>query len=294
MTDALRRVLPILILALSCAAGVALAAPSLPDPEPVPGGVALVRIEAAGPTAPVAHFGSHRVAVVEQGDHWIAVVGLPLSIDPGRQSIRVDVEGETIEIPFEVHAKTYRSQHLTIKNKRKVDPLPLDLERIAQETRRIRAAYARWSDRAPANLRMPPPVPGVRSSSFGLRRFFNGQPRRPHSGMDIAAPEGTPVHAPLAGRVVETGDFFFNGNTVMIDHGQGLVTLYCHLKSIAVETGQAVDAGQVVGTVGSTGRVTGPHLHWSVSLNDARVDPALFLERPTPAPGERSGDRADR
>jgi murein DD-endopeptidase MepM/ murein hydrolase activator NlpD len=110
-----------------------------------------------------------------------------------------------------------------------------------------------------------------------MRRIFNGESRNPHSGMDIAAPVGTPVRAPLAGTVIDTGDYFFNGNTVFVDHGRGVISMYCHLSAIDVIPGQHVAAGTTLGKVGMTGRVTGPHLHWALSLNRAWVDPELFV-----------------
>ncbi len=218
--------------------------------------------------------------VLPAGEAWSAVVGLPLTLKPGTHQLTVAANGNAVSRDFQVADKRYQAQHITIKNKRMVNPEKRDLQRIGREQKRIRKALATWNATSPDTLRFLLPVEGPLSSPFGLRRFFNEQPRKPHSGLDLAAAEGTPVKAPAGGRIVDTGDFFFNGNTVFIDHGQGLVTMYCHLSRIDVEPGQSVKPGEIIGAVGKTGRVTGAHLHWGVSLNDARVDPVLFLDQP--------------
>jgi murein DD-endopeptidase MepM/ murein hydrolase activator NlpD len=278
---------------LAFAPGLAFAASGsraeLPVAAPVPGGVAVVCVGRAPGPAPQVMFEGQRVLVARVGDAWQAVVGLPLALKPGAHELEV-VRDEKAErtIPFRVGAREYDKQYVTLANRRQVDPEPDDLRRIAREQERLVRAFSTFSDFESDGLAFDLPSAGRISGGFGSRRFFNNEPRQPHSGLDIAAPEGTPINAPAAGRVLETGDFFFNGLSVVLDHGQGVVTMYNHLSKIDVVKGARVARGQRIGLVGRTGRVTGPHLHWSVSLNNARVDPALFLSsevRKQEAPG---------
>ena len=253
----------------------------LPLSSPVPGGVLVREVGDAGAPAPEVRFEGKRVLVVRSGAHWVAVVGLPLSLAPGSAAlaVRAPAAASARELPFEVGPKQYVVQALKVAPG-KVDLSAADLARYESERPRLAHALATFSEPPPATLQLLQPVPGVRSSSFGLRRVFNGEPRSPHTGMDIAAARGTAVRAAAAGRVIETGNFFFNGNTVLVDHGAGLITMYCHLSVIGAHVGEHVSPGQVIGRVGATGRVTGPHLHWGVALNQTFVDPALFLAAP--------------
>lgn len=266
-----------LMLIVSVLLGGLASASALPVASSVPGGIAVLTLDDVRGPAPEVYFQKRRVLVVPNGESWQAVVGIPLSTSQGRHSIAVKQASGTAQTHhFEVRHKDYPTQRLTITDKRKVEPSAEDLKRIARERQITRKALRTWSERLP-DLAFLAPVDGRRSSSFGLRRFFNDQPRSPHKGMDIAAPEGTPIKVPAAAKVLHVGDFFFSGNVAYLDHGSGVITLYAHMSEIHVEAGQTLEKGEVLGTVGMTGRVTGPHLHWAIYLNGTAVDPALFL-----------------
>jgi murein DD-endopeptidase MepM/ murein hydrolase activator NlpD len=279
LADAMRHFVPSprLVLAAALVGAAAHAAGlELPRGRAVPGGVATIAL-GASPLRPGVRTGDVPVLVAGDPGGWTAVVGIALSAKPGKGTIVVARPGRPEERrTFEIAPVRYAEQRLKVAPAQ-VDLSAEDLARYERERAHLARVIATFSEQVPVTLRMRQPVPGTRSSSFGLRRMFNDQARSPHSGMDIAAPAGTPIVAAAAGRVIDTGDYFFNGNTVWLDHGAGLITMYAHLESIAVKVGDAVAEGATIGAVGATGRVTGPHLHWSVSLNRAMVDPALFL-----------------
>ena len=250
---------------------------TLPHESAVPGGVKIFELEFTATSMPYVEADGHRALVVQDGANWVAVIGIPLSAPLGAAA------GHRAQRRWQARNRISRSATSNTRANRSKWRRARSIYRrriLSASTRESTSSsmrLSRWSDAPPETLRMPQPVPGVRSSSFGMRRIFNGESRNPHSGMDIAAPVGTPVLAPLAGTVIDTGDYFFNGNTVFVDHGRGMISMYCHLSAIDVKPGQHVAAGTTLGEVGMTGRVTGPHLHWGLSLNRAWVDPELFV-----------------
>ncbi|MBI3545814.1 MAG: peptidoglycan DD-metalloendopeptidase family protein [Gammaproteobacteria bacterium] len=252
-------------------------AQDVPRQALVPGGIVVIPLGPDTNPAPIVHFDGNRVLILNHVGQWQAIVGLPLNVNPGEQIITVMDNHGARNYSFTVQPKKYIAQHLTLKNKNLVNPTEDELKRIVREQTIISNAFATWTETPLASLDFRLPVQGRISSTFGLRRFYNNEERQPHSGLDIAAPIGTAVAAPFAGSVIETGSYFFNGNTVFLDHGQGLISMFNHLSRIGVKIGERVQAGQKIGEVGMSGRATGPHLHWTISLNNSRVDPEFFL-----------------
>ena len=207
------------------------------------------------------------------------MAGIGLSSKPGDYEFSVNhANGLNLKSKVTVKYKKYDEQHLTIKNKRKVNPNKQDSKRIAAESSRKKKAKKQFSETTP-NVDFIWPVNGRISSIFGLRRFFNEQERSPHNGLDIAAAEGTPIKATANGTVVDSGDFFFSGNMIYIDHGQGVISLYAHLSKLSVKPGDVVKQGDIIGKVGQTGRVTGPHLHFAIIINQTLIDPIFMLPK---------------
>ena len=239
-----------------------------------PGGIAVVLLPI---DATEARYNNRRLFVL----HRRAYVGIALSEAPGTRRISISTTGGMRSASFSIVPKHYNEQQLTLANKHMVNPTAQELVRIAREQPILDAARARYSpfstNTTPQWLRLWKPTNGPLSSSFGSRRILNGEARNPHSGLDIAAPAGAPVFAPAAGEVAAAGNFFFTGNTLLIDHGEGLITLYAHLSRLDVKTGEQIALGQQIGLVGATGRATGPHLHWAAYLNGAAIDPALVV-----------------
>ncbi|MCZ6603601.1 MAG: M23 family metallopeptidase [Alphaproteobacteria bacterium] len=188
-------------------------------------------------------------------------------------------DGASETIGLAVGQRQYDEQRIDGVAPRFVDPPAGVAPRIAEDRRRVGQARAGFRDVVHFLQTFKRPAPGPVTGVYGSRRIFNGQPRRPHSGLDIGAPEGTPVLAPAAGRVTLVRDLYFSGNTVILDHGHGVFSTFLHMSAVEVEEGAEVAQGAPIGRVGATGRVTGPHLHWALNWYGVRLDPALLLER---------------
>lgn len=230
------------------------------------------------------------VPLMRQADGtWRGLFGVDVDTAPGPKVLQLrgtrpsasPIDGSH---PFDIAPKAVRTRRIRV-NPKFVDPPRSALPRIKEETELLNALFRkRPSGERLWTLGAVRPVEGVAVSGFGVRSVLNGQPRGPHNGLDLAAGTGTPVHAPTPGVVVFARPFYFSGNTVILDHGQGLFSTMAHLSVIDVKEGDRVAQGALLGKVGATGRVTGPHLHWAVRLHGDRVDPLKLIEALTPAP----------
>ena len=212
---------------------------------------------------------------------WRALVGIDIDQKPG--SFPATVEARTaagtsrITHQLDITPKKFPTRVLRV-DPNFVNPPPSVMPRIEGDSQFIRDAYSHSSPTRLWVASFVRPVPGEANSGFGTRSVYNGEPRSPHSGADFLSGAGTPVKAPNAGRIVAARDLYFTGNTVIIDHGLGLFSMLAHLSRLDVQEEEVVTAGQIVGAVGATGRVTGPHLHWALRVSGARVDPVSLLE----------------
>jgi murein DD-endopeptidase MepM/ murein hydrolase activator NlpD len=249
---------------------------SLPENHAVNGGISIIPVDAS--QKPEAFYDNRRIAVIEsiKPQQWLLIVGVPLDRTQAIQEIMIKSAPNSL-VPFYLSNKFYKTQYLTIEDPRKVDPLPEDQSRIVEETNKLARIFSGFTANNPFKNDFNPPAKGPVSSLFGLKRVYNKKPRPSHTGLDIAAPADAAVCVISQGKVVDTGDYFYTGNTVIVDHGMGVFSLYGHLKEINVKSGEEIQQGTQVGTIGMTGRATGPHLHWSMIVNQTYVDPLLFV-----------------
>jgi len=245
---------------------------------PIPGGIAVIDFE-SNHANPKASYNKVPLYVQHiENQHYQVLIGIPLMEKLGKKTIKVQ-DFSTRLFDFEVTKQTYTEQHITLKgkNKKYVNPNLTHMDRIKKERPILSSARKIFSDKNLSNGLFIRPVNGVTTSPFGLKRFYNGEARRPHTGLDYAGDIGTPIKAPADGKVILVGKFFFNGNAVFLDHGQGLISVYIHMNERLVKQDQLVKQGDPIGTIGQTGRATGPHLHWGVYLNQTVVNPNLLL-----------------
>jgi len=257
---------------------------ALPIATNVPGGITQLRLAPVtrDTTPPRAYLGEQPVWVVSEGGYWTAIIGIALDTPPGTHKLRLNDGKEVRTISFTVVAKHYPEQRITLKDSSRVTLSAENEARADKEIAVIQGLKKHWREAADTDSDFQLPAAGRLASRFGLRRFFNGEARAPHSGLDIAVARGTSIQAAAEGRVLAVDDYFFNGKTIFVDHGNGLISMYCHLDRIDVQSGANVAKGQHLGLSGMTGRASGPHLHWSVILNGVMVDPALFIANQGP------------
>ncbi len=243
---------------------------------PYQGGIALIDV-GKFVSKPKIFYKAKEAKVIQKDGKYFAVIGIGLDEKPGEKHIVAVTKSKKLDFYFEVKPKSYKKEYIKLKSNKRVTLSKKDLARFKKEKAKAKKMLESFNKTLSSDLNFTLPLKGRISSPFGKRRYFNNKPKSPHSGIDIVAKRGTPIVAAQNGVVSIREEFFFNGNTIYIDHGEGLVTIYCHMKDFAVKKGDFVQKGDVIGYVGTTGRSTGPHLHFGVVLNTKAVDPMLVL-----------------
>jgi biotin carboxyl carrier protein len=258
---------------------VSVVAIELPKHTPYPGGVVVLALEEKNRNfEPKVTHKSKRVLNVYKDGRWYALIGI--SLHEKTKIIRVHIsyhDGSDSIKSVKLQDIEYKKQYITLKTNKHVSLSKKNLNRHYKEKKESTKALNNYKLTSIDDLNMIKPVDSKLKGDFGKRRYFNNQPRKPHSGIDLSAPKGTAVLAPLDGKIVIAKEFFFSGNVIYLDHGKGLVSMYAHLSKFDVKDGDIVKKGQKIAEVGSTGRVTGPHLHFGVALNGNMVNPELFF-----------------
>jgi murein DD-endopeptidase MepM/ murein hydrolase activator NlpD len=245
---------------------------------PIPGGIAVVDFQTSH-TNPKAFYSLVPVYVQHiKNTHWQALIGIPLLAKIGKKHLIVN-GFSTQKINFNIKNYAYEEQHITLTGSKKkyVNPNITFMDRIKREQPILSKARKIFSADILSAENFIRPVSGITTSPFGFKRFYNGQARRPHTGLDYAGKTGSNIKAAASGKVIINDEFFFNGNAVFIDHGQGLISVYIHLDKSLVKLGQQVKQGDIIGTIGQTGRATGPHLHFGVYLNQTVINPNILI-----------------
>jgi murein DD-endopeptidase MepM/ murein hydrolase activator NlpD len=276
--DLVRIAVPILTSTLLFASAPPALTVALSSATARPGDVVVLTIAGVSPdeAVRVRAFGSDLPSFVATGGMRRALVGVDLDVRPGTYTLAAEAGDSHAERTLRVVPRVFATRRLTV-DPAFVNPPESERPRLEREREQLERLWKTTTNEKLWDGRFEPPVPEPANSAFGTRSILNGEPRSPHGGADFPSPAGTPVKAPNGGRVVLADALYYTGNTVVVDHGLGLYSLFAHMTEMRVHVADVVNTGDVLGTVGSTGRVTGPHLHWAVRLNGSRVDPTVLL-----------------
>lgn len=245
--------------------------------HPYQGGVALIELKGFI-QKPKLFYKAKEAKVIKQNNKYFAAIGIGLDEKVGKKHIVAVTPDKKEDFYFDIEKKAYKKEYIKLKTNKHVNLSKENLKRYYKDRDLSKKVLSSFNKNISCNLNFIAPLQGRLTSEFGKKRYFNGKPKSPHKGVDIAAKKGTPIAAAEDGIVVIRDNFFFNGNTIYLDHGEGVVSIYCHMSKFAVKKGDFVYKGETIGYVGSTGRVTGSHLHFGIVLNKESVDPAIFIK----------------